>query len=31
MRPRARIKFELPLVVYTQYIALVQASTDIVH
>lgn len=30
-RPRARLGFESPLVVYTQHIALLQSSTDTVH
>ena len=30
-RHRARLKFESPLVVYTQHIALLQAATDTVH
>ena len=30
-RPRARLKFESPLVAYTQHIALLQAATDTVH
>ena len=31
MRPRARLGFESPLVVYTQHITLPQASTNTVH
>jgi IS30 family transposase len=30
-RPRARLKYESPLVVYTQHITLLQSSTDTVH
>jgi len=30
-RPRARLGFESPLIVYTQHIALLQAATDTVH